>query len=95
MRFALSLAVAGLGLGCSVPSVEFYDASTTDAKVGPDGGREAGPDSPYCTTTVGPLPDGATLCCDIGEPCFGRCNMHDCALCAGQCALCCSGVCCP
>jgi hypothetical protein len=92
MRTVLLLAVAGIGLGCSVPNVNFVDAGPAFQ---PDSGQDGGPPSPFCTDiNNGPFPDGSTVCCAIGMPCFGRCNHPACAGCNG-CKLCCSGACCP
>jgi hypothetical protein len=87
MRPVLVLAVAATGLGCSVPNVNFYDASA-------DAGMDGPPPSPFCLDiNNGPFPDGSTACCTIGQPCFGRCNPHDCLVCAG-CTQCCNNGCC-
>jgi hypothetical protein len=103
MRLALSLGLAGLSLGCSVPEVEFNldagaDSSDDGAK---EGAVEAGQDGTGTYCGVSGIPPPVTCCPTTGVPCYGTCHAAACGAC-GQCpagTVCCTtganGVCQP
>jgi hypothetical protein len=93
MKFAPSLALAGLTVACSVPNIVGFDEAGADGSYGDaalDGAANDAEGGTYCNVSGIPRPD---KCCPMsGVPCYGTCTNPGCTAC-GQCpagTVCCS-----